>query len=599
LKRRSILSKRSIAVALLLSLMLLQFNVFMPEVEATYTYVADPTFAEIGWMDVKRVGWDFNPKELLLYVEYQTNIPNNQNHQFKGNFYLDTDHDPSTGHALTLGSEYMVNFVCVGDSSMLICELYQWDGGLGFVFVKNLSKPFFGAGGNTVEFGVPLTDIGSPTAINIWCIGGGYAYDIIKTKYTYDTGSEDRSITVDGNPADWGADTPDVTDPTGDATPGWADATRFYTTDYSTAGKLYIRMDLAAAPPNVHPEAGSGFHHNVFYIYFDTDRNPGTGKAIGGIGAEYRLYPTMGTGHTSRSVGIELCRWSAPSWPVVSSATLEKAFAGSCLELSLRLSDMGVTGSAMDIYVDYVSTHNDDFVPNSGTFTATKPGAVLRELREASTLILSAPSSSVYFIYANPYRMVSAPPTPWQAAFAAYDATAAGFIYGLCANKQVICFDSDPGIVVAKEPPSDPPFNYGKVLPSSKRVVAVGGRGPNWVVDYYERTGQTPLKAYVGATEWGFETQAGTKVAWLPATADFTHNDLFVIMVFQDSNSNFVLIIYGLGWKGTFAGGILFKEVIAPSLATYMGKAYVYQWKDAGAVDGVPQASEITQVYST
>jgi len=595
LKRRSILFKRSIAVALLLSLMLLQFNILTLKVEATYTYVADPTYAEIGWMDVERVGWDFNQKELLLAVQYQANIPNDQHHFFSGIFGLDTDHNPATG---SLGSEYYVSFVCRGDSGFIAYKLYQWDGVSSWVYVKDLSKPFFGAGGDTVELGVPLADIGSPTAINIWYDGRGSASDYISTKYTYDTVSEDRSIVVDGSSADWGTDVPDVTDPTGDAKPGFADATKFYTTDYSTAGKLYFRMDLAAAPPSLHPEEGSSLLHDLFYIYFDTDRNPGTGKAIGGIGAEYRLYPTMGTGHTSQSVGIELCRWSAPSWTIVSGAALEKAFSGSCLELSLRLSDMGVTGSAMDIYVNYVSTENGDRVPNSVlAFAATKITPPSRKLSEASTQILSAPASSVYFIYANPYRMVSAPPTPWQAAFAAYDATAAGLIYGLCANNQLICFDSHPAIVVPKEPASDPPFNYGKVLPSSKRVVVVGGRGPNWVVDYYERTGQTPLKAYVKPTEWGFETQAGTIVASVPATTDFTHNDLFVIMVFQDSNGNFVLIIYGLGWKGTFAGGILFKEV-AKNLASYPSSAYVYKWTDDAGQDGVPQTSEIALKYA-
>jgi len=219
-----------------------------------------------------------------------------------------------------------------------------------------------------------------------------------------------------------------------------------------------------------------------------------------------------------------------------------------------------------------------------------------RGLNETSNQILSASTNTVYFIYADPYRMVSST-APWQDAFAAYDATAAGFLYGLCANSQVICYDSNPAIVVAKSPESNPPSNYGKVLLSGKQVVVVGGRGPNWVVDYYERTGQTPLKAYVEATEWGFQTQGGTKVASLPATTDFTHNDLFVVMVFQDSNGNFVLIIYGLGWKGTFGGGVYFKEVIKPSLAAYTKSAYVFKWTDAGAMDGVPQAGEITKQY--
>jgi len=239
--------------------------------------------------------------------------------------------------------------------------------------------------------------------------------------------------------------------------------------------------------------------------------------------------------------------------------------------------------------------------------TGTWPGIVVkvnvarasRVLSEASTMILSASANSVYFICADPNRMVSAPPTPWQAAFAAYDATAAGFIYGLCANSQVICYDSNGTIVVAKDPPDNPPFNYGTVLPSSKRVVVVGGPTPNWVVDYYERTGQTPLKFYRGTTDYGFQTQTGTVVASISKTTDWAHNDLFVVMTFQDSNGNFVLIIYGVTWKGTFAGGIFLKEVIKPNLATYTKSAYIFRWSESVSGDGVPQASEITQVYST
>ena len=225
-------------------------------------------------------------------------------------------------------------------------------------------------------------------------------------------------------------------------------------------------------------------------------------------------------------------------------------------------------------------------------------GAVsLRNLSEASTEILSAPASRAYFIYANPYRMVSSS-AEWQAAFAAYDATASGIIYGLCTNEQKICYDSDASVVVAKTG-SGQPSNYGEVLVSGRSVVVMGGPIPNWVVDYYERTGQTPLKYSGNGTHHCFLTQTGSTVAALSASADFTHNDMFVVMVFQDTKGNFVLIIYGLGWKGTFAGGIYFKEVIKPSLATYTKRAYVFKWIDSGVMDGVPQAGEITEQYES
>jgi len=217
-------------------------------------------------------------------------------------------------------------------------------------------------------------------------------------------------------------------------------------------------------------------------------------------------------------------------------------------------------------------------------------------LSSVQSFVINAAAGSVYFIFANPYRMVSPPPTPWQAAFAAYDVTAGGIIYGLCLNEQVICFDSNPAIVVAKEPPGSPPPNYGEVLLSGKSVVLMGGPVPNWAVDYYERTGQTPLKLYRGATDLGFQTQGGTVVYTIPNTTDFTRDDLFVVMFFEDTKGNSVLIIYGMQWAGTFAGGIFFKEYIKPNLASYTGSAYVFDWGDYNG-DKVPDASEITQVY--
>jgi hypothetical protein len=576
--------------------MLLFLTLSAPKAEASYTYVNDTTYPDIGWMDVKQVGWDFNPNELLLTVQYQANIPNDSNHTCEGGFFLNTDQSLGTGDPAKFGADYYVFFGCSGDGSSHYCRLGWYSAG-SWVFVKDLGYPFSSPGSDTVELGIPLADIGSPTAINIYLESDSKVYDYIKAKYAYNTDLEERSITVDGNPADWGSDLPDVTDPTGDASPGWADATSIYTTD--GAGKLFMRIDLAAASLGPHPEEGSWWWHWV-YIYFDTDRNTGTGLSIGGVGADYQLLPYTYASHASRHVTITLHKWNqtAGRFDWIPSATLENA-AGTCLEMSLLLSDIGITGSKIfDVYVKNVFAHSRDLVPDSGTFTATKgANPPPRMLSEASTIILSAMANNVYFIYADPYRMVS-PGAPWQAAFAAYDATAAGFLYGLCVNTQRICYDSNASIVVAKSPESGPPFNYGKMLLSSKSVVVMGGPIPNWVVDYYERTGQTPLKYSGNATHHRFLTQAGDTVAALSASADFTHNDLFVVMVFQDTNGNFVLVIYGLGWKGTFAGGIYFKEVIKPNLATYAKRAYVFRWTDAGpTMDGVPQAGEITKIY--
>lgn len=298
MKRRSILFKRSIAIALLVSLMLFQFNVFSPKVEATYTYVVDATYSQMGWMDVKQIGWDFTATELLLTVQYQTSIPFSVNHVFWGDFYLDTDQDRTTGDSR--GFDYIVYFYYYGGGGSTQCSLNRWNEGppANWVFVKYLSNPT-SPDGQAINLKVPLSDIPpSPTVMYIYDIsynGGAGVRDIMGPTYTYNVGTEEWSVLVDGNPlTGWEIDTQDYFDPPADASPSFADATRIYTTD--GFGKFYMRLDPSAAPPSLHPEEMSWVSQRM-YIYFDTIAG---GTSIGGIGADYRLSASIETDHTGR-----------------------------------------------------------------------------------------------------------------------------------------------------------------------------------------------------------------------------------------------------------------------------------------------------------
>ena len=215
-------------------------------------------------------------------------------------------------------------------------------------------------------------------------------------------------------------------------------------------------------------------------------------------------------------------------------------------------------------------------------------------LNEVSTKILSASANSVYFIYADPHRMTLP--------VAAYDATAGGILYGLCQNEQNIGFDNWGGQDGTPAWLSQGDADRGRLLLNSKCVVCLGSgfpNGPNYVVGYYSYNAKlTPMYDAYEAGEVRYKLQDGTVVASLPDSTDWDHNDLFVIMVFQDANGNFILVIYGYGWRGTLAGGIFFKEVMKPNLASYTGSAYIFRWTDANS-DKVPQASEINQVYPT
>jgi hypothetical protein len=67
---------------------------------------------------------------------------------------------------------------------------------------------------------------------------------------------------------------------------------------------------------------------------------------------------------------------------------------------------------------------------------------------------------------------------------------------------------------------------------------------------------------------------------------------MFVIETFMDSSDNQVYIVYGYGWKGTFAGGKFFKFVIHPSISSYTDSYYVFRWID-GDSDGFVDLDEI------
>lgn len=366
-------------LTLLATIMLLPLTGYTLKVEAAYTYVNDETHSEIGWMDVETVGWAFNPNELLLKVIHQTNIPNTPNHGFVGYFYLNTDQNPATGDPDD-GSDYFIWFAVYNPPGGSQCALHRYDAGSGWVHVKDLAAPTFLPGGDTVELKVPLSDIGSPTAINIYLEGGGGVVDFISAAYNYDTG-EGRSITVNGNPSDWTGDTPDVIDTTGDASPpSFADATNLYTTD--DGGRLYMRMDLAE-PPSLspwggHPEEGSELGYSS-EIYIDRDNNPMTGyryrSATIDIGADYKLHSHTYIMDWGQDYMLELYMWTGTDFLVYQPATWYLySQLGSCLELSLRKSDIFVSpepGQRIKIWIDWLIAGNNDRVPNSGKFTAT------------------------------------------------------------------------------------------------------------------------------------------------------------------------------------------------------------------------------------
>lgn len=58
------------------------------------------------------------------------------------------------------------------------------------------------------------------------------------------------------------------------------------------------------------------------------------------------------------------------------------------------------------------------------------------------------------------------------------------------------------------------------------------------------------------------------------------NQDMFVVESFIDNSGNNIFIVYGYGWKATFAGGKFFKFIIYPNIENYTGSYYVFEWID-------------------
>jgi hypothetical protein len=71
-----------------------------------------------------------------------------------------------------------------------------------------------------------------------------------------------------------------------------------------------------------------------------------------------------------------------------------------------------------------------------------------------------------------------------------------------------------------------------------------------------------------------------------------TGQDMFVMESFIDSAGNKVFILYGYGWKGTFAAGQFFKFVVYPNIESYTDSYYVFKWIDNDS-DGFVDLDEI------
>jgi hypothetical protein len=124
---------------------------------------------------------------------------------------------------------------------------------------------------------------------------------------------------------------------------------------------------------------------------------------------------------------------------------------------------------------------------------------------------------------------------------------------------------------------------------SGESVISFGGPYVNPLVKYSESDStiegdKAPIKLKVVNDTFQFHHIVDGLQAELPYSDVLNGDkDLFVIEVFRDIRGRFIMLCYGLGWKGTLAAGKFFDTVIYPNLEAYPMSWIIVKWEDTNS----------------
>lgn len=203
-------------------------------------------------------------------------------------------------------------------------------------------------------------------------------------------------------------------------------------------------------------------------------------------------------------------------------------------------------------------------------------------MNENLSNLTSLPANSMYSIYPD-YQGVKPPGViaAWLS-----DWTSIGFIIGMCSNSQYEVTDTMSSVIDT---------STGAVKIKDKSIVLFGGPLVNAAVHYYEESRSAPVYYQNDGGVWYWYRADGTRIdaTALTYAQMSSGQNMFVVESFIDGSGNRVLIIYGYGWKGTFAGGKFFKFIMYPNISSYTNSYYVFRWADTNG-DGFVDLNEIS-----
>jgi hypothetical protein len=94
---------------------------------------------------------------------------------------------------------------------------------------------------------------------------------------------------------------------------------------------------------------------------------------------------------------------------------------------------------------------------------------------------------------------------------------------------------------------------------------------------------RAPVKWHDAGGVYVFQTKNGTEIpgTGLPVSSINGDEDIFVIERYIDSHGQINTLCYGYGWKGTYAAGKYFDDVVYPQLAQYTTSYIIVRWEDS------------------
>jgi len=114
------------------------------------------------------------------------------------------------------------------------------------------------------------------------------------------------------------------------------------------------------------------------------------------------------------------------------------------------------------------------------------------------------------------------------------------------------------------------------------------------MVRYYEDSGTAKIGYGYNGTHHAFiDIEKSSNIYAVDvSTYNQDEKDYFIFQTYMDGD-RYIMSEWGIGAKGTYAGGLCFIDKIHPNLQEDTNQYYIYSWTDLNS-DKMPQPEEIT-----